>query len=284
MERAGPMAAAFKTARPAIHLTDDEVWQTLPCVKSNSGLRSHRIIAALLVLIGCIVVPAYAMDLPQERSLWAGMQFDNPIRYDGGEQMRTNDPGPGSPSGANRVFSHVSNPTYTLHRAPEGMAKGVGLVICPGGGYRDVWLDREGHDLAIWLKAQGVTSLVLKYRTNSPKPDGDAAYDWETYLPAVFADARQAIRVLRSQAVDLKLDPNKIGICGFSAGGNLAFNTVFRPEPETESHSVSGEADFAGLFYPWFREDFTEMVTSRGTIPPLFIMNAIDDRHIYIRF
>lgn len=107
---------------------------------------------------------------------------------------------------------------------------------------------------------------------------GEREYDWDTYLPAVFADAHQAIRLLRSKAADLKLDPNKIGICGFSAGGNLAFNTVFRPEPETQAERISAEPNFAGLFYPWFREDFAEMVANKKVIPPLFIMNAIDDQ------
>ena len=70
----------------------------------------------------------------------------------------------------------------------------------------------------------------------------------------------------------------KLVICGFSAGGNLAFNTVFRPEPNSGTQRVSAEPDFAGLFYPWFREDFGELVANKGNIPPLFIMNAIDDR------
>ena len=73
----------------------------------------------------------------------------------------------------------------------------------------------------IALKQHGITSLVLKYRTNANSGNG-RVYPWKEYLPAVEADARQAIRILRSNAEEYGLKPNKIGICGFSAGGNLA--------------------------------------------------------------
>jgi acetyl esterase/lipase len=225
-----------------------------------------------------VVPAAWPGELPEEKPLWPDAGFKNPVRYDAPDQVRTNQAAMGSPSGSNRVWRFVANPTYSIHQAPEALANGVGLVICPGGAYREIWLDREGHDLALWLKARGVTSLVLKYRTNTGAEGKEGPYPWEVYLPAVFADARQAIRILRSQAATLKLNPNKIGICGFSAGGNLAFNTVFRAEPSADPNGVSGEPDFAGLLYPWLRDDFGEMVTSLKHIPPLFIMNATDDR------
>ena len=89
----------------------------------------------------------------------------------------------------------VSSPTYSIHR-PE-KPNGVGLVICPGGGFRDVWIDREGHDLAIWLKDHNVTSLVLKYRTRPAEIGSREA--WQNYQSAVQADGRQAIRILRKK-------------------------------------------------------------------------------------
>jgi acetyl esterase/lipase len=260
-----------------IGLTDDSRRRTIPLMKSARRSFNRWTVIFSLTLVA-IAAPAGAAALPEQRPLWPEDKFHNPICYDEGERVRTNAPVAGSPSGFNRVYGSVAEPTYTIHRAPEGIANGVGLVICPGGGYWEVWLDREGHDLALWLQARGVTSLVLKYRTNSTKGGGEREYDWDTYLPAVFADAHQAIRLLRSQAAELKLDPNKIGICGFSAGGNLAFNTVFRPEPERQAERISAEPNFAGLFYPWFREDFAEMVANQKVIPPLFVMNAIDDQ------
>jgi acetyl esterase/lipase len=161
----------------------------------------------------------------------------------------------------------------------------VGVVICPGGGYRDVWLDREGHDLAIWLKDYGITSLVLKYRTNASREGSRMAYSWQDYLPAVQADARQAIRILRIRATELGLQTNKIGICGFSAGGNLALLTTLYAESKQPHSPVSSMPDFTGLFYPWFRDDYREDVARRAApespirpIGPVFMMNAQDDR------
>lgn len=229
-------------------------------------------LSLLLALVATSVT--VAADRLSEQPLWPD-GFENPIAYPQDEAVRSNKARPTSPSGSNRVFNFVSKPTYTIHEAARDNSTGVGLVICPGGGYRDVWLDREGHDLAMVLQKQGITSLVLKYRTNTgsrTKP----AYDWDKYLPEVESDARQAIRILRDQANDGQLDPAKIGICGFSAGGNLAIlATLFQPKDGTKS----GVPNFAGLFYPWLRDDYTQAIEqNKDNIPPLFIMNAVDDR------
>ena len=89
------------------------------------------------------------------------------------------------------------------------------------------------------------------------------------------SDARQAIRLLREGALGLSIDPNKIGITGFSAGGNLALNVLFHEGVEKET-----QANFAGLFYPWFRQDdyVTAIERDYSNIPPIFIMNAADDQ------
>jgi hypothetical protein len=144
---------------------------------------------------------AFCAELPEEKPLWSATRFENPIHYDIKEAVKPNRASKSSPSGSNRVFSFVAEPTYSIHQTPKAQATGVGLVICPGGGYRDVWLDREGHDLALWLKGRGITSLVLKHRTNNGAHGEDRKYPWDVYLPAVFADARQTIRILRFQAL-----------------------------------------------------------------------------------
>jgi acetyl esterase/lipase len=160
----------------------------------------------------------------------------------------------------------------------------VGLVICPGGGFRNVWIDREGHDLAIWLKDHGVTSLVLKYRTRLPN-DKSSANAWQNYQRIVQADGRQAIRILRKGASNLGLRPDKIGICGFSAGGHLALTSALRAEDKPGAGQVSGMPDFAGLFYPGIPDDANQLIESRTArdsgrpdICPLFIMNARVDK------
>ncbi|MHC4355557.1 MAG: alpha/beta hydrolase, partial [Planctomycetota bacterium] len=152
--------------------------------------------------------PLQAVGLPPELPLWEKPPQNLVIRTDVKEQVRFNNARPGSPSGSNRVFSSVSSPTYSIHRPLN--PNGAGLVICPGGGFRNVWIDREGHDLAIWLKDYGVTSLVLKYRTRLPD-DKSPANAWQNYQRIVQADGRQAIRILRKGASNLGLRPDKIG-------------------------------------------------------------------------
>ena len=226
--------------------------------------------------------PLPAAELPPELPLWEKPPMDPPIRTDVKEQVRSLEPQAGSPSGSNRVFSSVSSPTFSIHRPRK--PNGVGLVICPGGGFRDVWLDREGHDLAIWLKDHNVTSLVLKYRTSLASDKGPVN-TWSNALRVAEADARQAVRVLRLQASALQLDPNKIGICGFSAGGQLALKCALYAEPKPPEGEVSAVPDFAGLFYPGIPDDIGQVMAHRKAseqaappICPVFIMNARDDQ------
>jgi len=219
---------------------------------------------------------SHAVMLPPELPLWDGSPA-HAFGNDNEEQVRSYDAAPGSPSGRNRVFSSVSSPTYSIHR-PQN-PNGVGLVICPGGGFKDVWIDREGHDLAIWLKRHGVTCLVLKYRTRPTDLSGPNA--WRDYQRAVRADGWQAIRILRRQAEDLGLKPDKIGICGFSAGGHLAISCSLGAVPKHPTGQVSSRPDFAGLFYPGIPDDVSEMIAAHtdseddtSDICPMFIINA----------
>jgi len=219
--------------------------------------------------------------LPHELPLWGQGTPAHAFPLGAKEQVRSHRAQAGSPSGVNRVFSSVSMPTYSIHRPAR--PNGVGLVICPGGGFRDIWIDREGHDLALWLKAHNVTSLVLKYRTRPADLSGPKA--WQDYQRAVRADGRQAIRILRQQAANLGLQSDRIGICGFSAGGHLALSCAVYPEPEGQRNPISGVPDFAGLFYPGIPDDINQVLEMHAPLPatkqdicPMFIMNARVDR------
>ena len=235
-----------------------------------------------ILLVACIAMstlgPApQAADLPPELPLW-----EKPDPQSVEEQVKVHKVRPDAPSGSNRVVSMVSTPTYSIHR-PE-KPNGVGLVICPGGGFRVLCLDREGHDLAVWLKKHGVTSLVLKYRTRLD--NGNITADgFQRYLRSVRADGWQAVRILRKQAADLGLQPDKIGISGFSAGGHLAVSCALYPEPKPPKGEVSGMPDFAGLFYPGIPKGIDQVIARRtapeSTAPaicPMFIVNARVDK------
>jgi len=252
--------------------------------RSGPATDRGRALAALAVALAASALfgPALqAAELPPELPLWPKPPKDYPNTGKIKEKVRSYKT-PGSPTGQNRAFSSVSAPTYSIHRPAN--PNGLGVVVCPGGGFRDVWIDREGHDLAIWLKERNVTSLVLKYRTRLAG-DTNPANTWPKYHLAVQADARQAIRILRKQAPALGLRTDRIGICGFSAGGHLALTTALRAAPAPQKGQVSGMPDFAGLFYPGIPDDVGKIMAGRSAagkgkpdICPMFIINARVDR------
>jgi acetyl esterase/lipase len=255
---------------------------TLHRINLNDGMNMARILLAVFIATVSLCSSLQAVDLPSELPLWEKGSPEKTIRSDVKEQVRSVRAQPGSPSGLNRVFSSVSLPTYSIHRPLN--PNGVGLVICPGGGFRRVWLDREGHDLAIWLKDHGVTCMVLKYRTRLPN-DNSPENTWQNYQRIVQADGKQAIRILRQKASDLGLQSDKIGICGFSAGGHLAISCSLRSEPKLPKTEVSSIPDFAGLFYPGIPDDVGQVIESRTNpeketsgICPMFIINARVDK------
>jgi len=134
------------------------------------------------------------------------------------------------------------NPTITVHLPPAAKATGAAVVICPGGGYGVLMESYEGHDIAAWLNRAGVAGVVLKYRVRR-------------LHPAPLLDAQRALRTVRTRAAEWKIDPSKIGIMGFSAGGHLASTagTHFDggdPKAADPVEKASSRPDFMLLVYP----------------------------------
>ncbi|MFN6049240.1 MAG: alpha/beta hydrolase, partial [Planctomycetia bacterium] len=111
-------------------------------------------------------------------------------------------------------LGNVSTPQIAVYRPEKSKDTGASVVICPGGGHNILAYDLEGTEVAEWLNTVGVTGIVLKYRV----PARDTNKRW---IGAV-QDAQRAVSLVRSKAAEWKLDPNRIGICGFSAGGETA--------------------------------------------------------------
>ena len=116
---------------------------------------------------------------------------------------------PGGAPGA-KGTQPEDTPTLSIYEPAAGRATGAAIVVCPGGGYGHL-ADHEGHTVAVWLNSIGVTAAVLKYRLGP-----------RYQHPAMIQDAQRAIRTLRARAAEWKIDPQRIGIMGFSAGGHLA--------------------------------------------------------------
>ncbi len=177
-----------------------------------------------------------------------------------------------------RSLTNVSKPTITVYRPAKEKDTGVAIVIAPGGGYRVLAWDHEGEDVAAWLNSIGVTGVLLKYRVprRSDHPKGP------------LADAQRALSLVRGKAREWKIDPKKIGMLGFSAGGHLtalaATNFDKRAyEPVDEADKESCRPDFAVIVYPGgvVKRDSAEMdpaIRVSKETPPAFLTQASDDR------
>ncbi len=149
---------------------------------------------------------------------------------------------PGDAPGA-KGTDDIDIPTITIYRPPEGKSNGAAVVVCPGGGYA-VLADHEGRPVAEWLNTLGVTGIVLKYRLGP-----------RYHHPAMLNDVARALRTVRFHAAEWNLDPQRIGVLGFSAGGHLASTAATHfddgnPNAPDPIDRVSSRPDVAILIYP----------------------------------
>jgi acetyl esterase/lipase len=183
--------------------------------------------------------------------------------------------------GVTRI-SNVSKPTLTIFRPAKDKDTGAAVIVCPGGGYNILAWDLEGTEVAEWLNSIGVTGIVLKYRVPR-RPDQPKN------KPPIGAlqDAQRALSLVRSKANEWHLDPKRIGILGFSAGGHLSAwaSTNFDKrayEAMDDIDKVSCRPDFAVLVYPGGlvprgKEELAEEIRVRKECPPMFFAHAGND-------
>src|SRR5262245_22020964 len=175
----------------------------------------------------------------------------------------------------------VSQPTMTVF-SPQGKNTGAAVVVFPGGGYNVLAIDLEGTEVCDWLTPKGITCVVLKYRVPCAKvgPYRDC--------PTALADAQRAVGLLRSQAEQWKIDPKKLGVLGFSAGGHMvaAISTHFEKRlypPVDDADKASCRPDFAVALYPGHlavRERHFALnpdIAVSAKTPPTFLLQAQDD-------
>lgn len=182
--------------------------------------------------------------------------------------------------------SNVSRPTMTVY-SPKGKNTGVAVVVFPGGGYQILAIDLEGTEVCDWLTAKGITCVLLKYRVPATpwKPPYMGAYPSSKMA---LDDAQRTMGLLRLHAAEWHINPHKIGVLGFSAGGHLvaAISTHFKTRlypPVDAADKESCRPDFAVALYPghlWIDYKKFELnpnipVTSRT--PPTFLLQAEDD-------
>lgn len=172
---------------------------------------------------------------------------------------------------------NVHNPSLTIFLPPTDKATGAAVVICPGGAHRFLTIDAEGNGPARFLSERGVAAFVLKYRLGRDDKSPYPVYDIEKHARE---DAHRAIRLIRSRAEAWKIDPQRVGILGFSAGGEVVSLAAFgalAPTPEAPDpiDRLSGSPDFLVYVYPG-PVGIPEMVPRDA--PPAFLCVAADDR------
>lgn len=174
--------------------------------------------------------------------------------------------------GGDRVVAAVHRPSLTVYLPQKQTATGAAVVVAPGGGHRELWTDHEGHTVAKWLSEHGVAAFVLKYRLAREK---DSTYTVEGHS---LADTQRALRLVRSRAAEWNVHPERIGVMGFSAGGELAALASVRPgEGGTGADAVDRESAkpaFQALIYPAIPRD---MPLAKDT-PPAFLVCGENDR------
>jgi acetyl esterase/lipase len=226
------------------------------------------------------VIPLYTGEIPNSRT-------------------HTNDEISGNNADGVWIVSKVSRPALTIFLPPKSNATGAAIIICPGGGYTNLAMGYEGEDVARRYNESGIAAFVLKYRI----PDDSTMMHKET---GPIEDAQRAIQILRSRAGEWGIDPDRIGIMGFSAGGHLAstagthFNKEYIPNPD----HISLRPDFMILVYPVL--SFKSPVAHMGSVnnllgphpspekikefsneeqvtdhtPPAFLVHAKDDKAV----
>jgi len=234
----------------------------------------------ILVLgAGLLLFQSRASEQLKTLELWPAMPPGGPAEP--GEEHDVTGPKDNVVAGRPVVrLGNVSKPTITVYKPAADRDTGAALLVCPGGAYRILASDLEGTEVCAWLNSIGVTGILLKYRV--PGRPG------ETGHPGPLQDAQRALGLVRHNAGDWKIDPKRIGVLGFSAGGHLAAslsnNYQERTYPKVdEADSASCRPDFTVLVYPAYLtlakegDQLAPEMKVSGDTSPTFISIAADD-------
>jgi acetyl esterase/lipase len=229
----------------------------------------------------CAAWPAMGADVPLVVEVWPGQPPDDNAQV-GTERVLMSqklDRKQVEVTEQTRMITDVTKPTLTICHPAKDKDTGTAILICPGGGYWNLFWQLEGEEVADWLNSIGVTGIILKYRV--PR-HSDEPKDLPARRP--LQDAQRAVSLIRSKAKGWGIDPQRIGIVGFSAGGHLAIATATSFEnrtypPMDDIDNVSCRPDFAISVYPGYLKvkDKDELAPSlripAGT-PPVFLAHG----------
>ncbi|PYJ87131.1 MAG: xylanase [Verrucomicrobia bacterium] len=240
------------------------------------------IVSAAAVLVSLVVAASAAAAEPLVIEIWPGKVPDENGNI-GAERFRMSpalDRKQVEVTEPTRMITDVTKPTLTIYRPTKEKESGTAILICPGGGYWNLYWQLEGEEVAEWLNSIGVTGIILKYRVprRSDEPQGEPAR-------RPLQDAQRAVSLVRSRAGEWGI--GRIGIVGFSAGGHLAIATATSfdkrtYEPIDDVDKISCRPDFAIPVYSGYlkAKDKDELASGlripSGT-PPIFLAHGGDD-------
>ena len=214
-------------------------------------------------LLAVSIAPSliFAADIPPSIPLWPNGAPGSEARK-GEAEIAT----PGN-------LVNIHNPSIVAYLPAKEKATGAAVVICPGGGHRNLAIDHEGYNVGKWLSDHGIAGFVLKYRLAR---ETNSTYKIETHA---LADGQRAIKLVRSRATEWNINPSAVGIIGFSAGGEIAAMAATRPDVDLGNakdavDQQKSRPDFQGLFYPAIPKD---MKVEKDT-PPAFMVCGYGDR------
>lgn len=244
-------------------------------------LTGNRLLTTAATLTASVLlsISVFGAEEPKEILLWPGGAP--------GSEGKTNETVVRVTPTGEHVASKVHKPTLTQYLPPKEKANGAAVIVIPGGGHRELWMDHEGHNAAQWLRDRGIASFVLKHRLAR---ETNSTYKIEVES---FADTQRAIRLVRSRAQEWNIDPSRVGAIGFSAGGELVAMASARfdngnTEASDSIDRQSSKLNFQGLIYPGRSRDIQPTKDS----PPVFLACAYNDRQdiseglaeVYLRF
>lgn len=241
------------------------------------GMKQGFVILAVLL---CVAGRGSSADNPRVVELWPGKAPEEPGTI--GEEKEF----PSTPSKersetteVTRLITNVTKPTITLVRPAKDKDTGTAMLICPGGGYHNLWWQLEGEEVAAWLNSIGVTGILLKYRV--PRRPGEVK---EIPARRPLQDAQRAVSLVRSKANEWGINPNRIGIVGFSAGGHLAIATATNfdqraYEPIDGIDKLSCRPDFAIPVYSGYlkardKDELAPGIRVPAGTPPIFLAHG----------
>ena len=174
--------------------------------------------------------------------------------------------------------SNIHHPSLTVYQPSKDKATGTAVIVVPGGGHRFLVMNHEGYNVGEWLAERGIAAFVLKHRLgrDSAAPEGQSPYQWDVHG---LADGQRALRLVRHRAAEWAIDPAKVGILGFSAGGEIAFLAAMRAAPGEANATdpidrMSARPDFQALIYP----GKSGLIKPEAGAPPVFLAAGFNDR------